>query len=145
MKTSRVLLVLSIVLFASCGSCGLLAAVLSAISGRGGGNADSKPAVKRKADAATQAERSKLLDALMLPGGAFERIDKRGLWVNPAFYLLPYDEKRRAVRLAWLYCFAVDETAERDTFDSFGQLLTLLDSRTGKRVGYYSDTGLHLE
>ena len=66
MKTSsRVLLIVCAVLFASCGTCGLAVAVLSALVG--GGNADRKPIERKKADATTQAERSKLLDAYIVP------------------------------------------------------------------------------
>lgn len=88
-----------------------------------------------------QAERRQFLDKLVRQG-LIQRVEERGtmprLWVTPAFRMLDFQTKEKFVSVAFaLYC----------TGESYGDVVTLVDSISGTEIGSYSlgNPGLKLQ
>lgn len=90
-------------------------------------------------DAALQAERKAFIDKA-LREGIFYKIEVPAelphLWVQPRFLNGDYDTKRKLASVVYAYYFAMNPKHD---------ILVIKDSRTGKRIGTYSASGLDLK
>lgn len=87
-----------------------------------------------------QAGRFELIQELVQKG-AFSKVVKPGsvpeMWITPAFYALDFDVKSKFAALVWEYYFKESKGA--------ANIALLYDSKTGKRVGSFSDAGLRMD
>jgi hypothetical protein len=123
------------------------AALLLACSGattprRGEG---TNPGDPQHADAATRAEREQIL-ARARAAGVVTKTDRAGgiprVWVEPALFgLLDYDEKEKFVGIVAAHEF----DAARGEPLAAGELLLVIDAKTGKEIGHFDARGFHLE
>lgn len=114
----RVMLLLSVFLFASCGA-----------------SPAKKPTIDKSAS--MQAQRQKLIDQF-ISQGFFTEVVKQGngmprVWVTPRFTASNLKDKQNALSVVYAFYFDGSET-----FAS----LALIDSRTGKEVGRFDKDGI---
>lgn len=93
---------------------------------------------KAKNEAKLQPKRKQFIQKL-ISQGVFSKVEMPGslphLWVKPVFYSLDYETKEQFVNV--VYAYYVTENPRWD-------IIVLKDSRTGKRIGSYSEFGLDL-
>jgi len=90
-----------------------------------------------------QEQRSAVLDQF-IAAGYVQKLDPRGLWVRPAFSALDYDDKLTLCALAYAYRYRLSR-ADAAAPGRFTERLLLIDSRSGRAVGYFSPAGLQLD
>lgn len=88
---------------------------------------------------AMQAERQAFIERLVSQGG-LQKIETPGslprAWVTPTFLSLDFETKQKLISV--VYAFYFDGSNSSDA-------VILIDNRTGKRVGLYTDSGLKLD
>lgn len=94
------------------------------------------------ADQETQEKRRKAID-ILIEKDVFKRLgpDAPELVVGPKWYDLDFDDKLKIASVAATYYFKVP----RDGKTRSDELLVITDGKTGKSVGSYGHTGLHLD
>lgn len=93
-----------------------------------------------EADAKLQANRLAAIQK-MINAGLLTKVESGEAWVSPAFMRLDFDDKRMAISIAAAWSFRLPQGGRL----ADDEILLLVDSKSGKYIGNYSNQGLVLD
>ena len=130
---SRIVLSLCLTAFAVC------------VIACGGGTpprGSTKPGAPPAADAETQQKRRQLIDKLIAEN-VIKDVDlsRKAVIVTPRFKTLDFDMKKKFMSMVAAYVFDIPTGTGMQP----GEVLLLIDSKTGKTVGTYANSELDLD
>lgn len=109
------------------------------------GKSQPTEADREKVAPELQAKRSDMIQR-MIQEGVFKTVDTGGgkppvVQVTPAFDQLDFEDKRNFVAVVAAYAYKIPEGGKLRS----GEVVNLVNSKTGKPAGYLDLGGLHLE